>query len=74
MKYNNNSTEIDDNKIRKLTVFDGITAVENAICEKYGLEYLNDSVELTNKEIMDLCREIRSNKSFLLQLLIEKDD
>lgn len=74
MKYNNNSTEIDDNKIRKLTVFDGITAVENAICEKYGLEYLNDSVELTNKEIMDLCRKIRSNKSFLLQLLIEKDD
>ena len=74
MKYDNNSLEIDDNKIRKLTVFDGIAAVENAICEKYGLGYLNDSVELTNKEIMDLCREIRSNKSFLLQLLIEKED
>lgn len=73
MKYDNNSLEMDDNKIRKLTVFDGITAVENAICEKYGLEYLNDSVELTNKELMDLCREIRSNKGFLLQLLIEKE-
>ena len=51
----------------KLTFADGVTALENAICGKYGLEYMSDTATISNSELTKLIYEVKDDPAkFLL--------